>query len=426
MTPEQTRIVNEAKKHLGKPYVWGGKGPDSFDCSGLVQYVFKQALGIILPPSTILQETYGKEVSLTELLPGDILFYGTRGQTYHDAIYIGNGLMIHAPKPGETVTTLEMKYFMPDFARRLLSEAVVPDPQYVKSDFLASIKGNNIKLWNNLEGTNERRTTTNGQVFNVTGLYQYRSGEVVYSLYNQDGSWAGYVNAKFAIQVKYTTFGKEVVVNRSNVNVYSDLYCDTLRNSTSEIIGKIFEVRGFYTLGNGDKVYSLYDKEGKWHGYLNSKAASTIAYYAQKQLVSISVEGQSMWNDLSLTKVRDTTTGKLGKAYNETAYYIMENGAKIISIYNQDGSWAGYIDSKYLINVVYTAFNKEVVISKSGYYSYSDFFFSSRKISTADYMNKSFIAQGFYVLGNGRKYYTLYDASGKWYGYLNSDATVLK
>lgn len=426
MTPEQTRVVNEAKKHLGKPYVWGGKGPDSFDCSGLVQYVFKQALGIVLPPSTVLQETHGKEVSLTELLPGDILFYGTRGQTYHDAIYIGNGVMIHAPKPGETVTTLEMKYFMPDFARRLLSDVTVPDPQYVKSDFLASIKGDNIKLWNDLEGTKERRTTTNGQVFNVTGLYQYRSGEVVYSLYNQDGSWAGYANAKFAIQVKYTTFGKEVVINRSNINVYSDLYSDTLRSSTSEIIGKIFEVRGFYTLGNGVKVYSLYDKEGKWHGYLDSKATSTIVYYAQKQLVSISVEGKDIWNDLSLTKVRDTTIGKLGKAYNETGYYIMENGAKIISIYNKDGSWAGYIDSKNLIDVIYTAFNKDIVVSKSGYFSYSDFFFSSRKISTDDYLNQSFIAQGFYVLGNGRKYYTLYDTSGKWYGYLNSDATVLK
>ncbi|MBO1300682.1 C40 family peptidase [Enterococcus sp. DIV1271a] len=121
MTTNQTKVVNKAKEQLGKPYVWGASGPNSFDCGGLVKYVYKQAVSMELSMGTTNQEKYGTEVSLNSLLPGDLLFYGDRGNTYHVGIYIGNGQMIHAPKPGETVTTVNIQYFYPSFARRLLS-----------------------------------------------------------------------------------------------------------------------------------------------------------------------------------------------------------------------------------------------------------------------------------------------------------------
>ena len=125
MTSDQTKVVNKAKEQLGKPYVWGASGPGSFDCGGLVKYVYKQAVNIELPMGTFNQETYGKEASLGSLLPGDLLFYGTRGNTYHVGIYIGSNQMIHAPQPGQNVTTVDIKYFYPSFARRLLSDAPV-------------------------------------------------------------------------------------------------------------------------------------------------------------------------------------------------------------------------------------------------------------------------------------------------------------
>lgn len=121
MTTNQTKIVNKVREQLGKPYAWGASGPDSFDCGGLVKYVYKQAVNTELPMGTINQEKYGTEISLNSLLPGDLLFYGDRGNTYHVGIYIGNGQMIHAPKPGETVTVVNIQYFYPNFARRLLS-----------------------------------------------------------------------------------------------------------------------------------------------------------------------------------------------------------------------------------------------------------------------------------------------------------------
>lgn len=98
------KIVAEARKHLGKPYQWSGKGPDYFDCSGLVQYVFEQ-FGISLPAPTTNQVNYGEFVAKSDLQPGDLVFFN---DTYdgpnptHVGIYTGNGKFIEA---GSTVVT---------------------------------------------------------------------------------------------------------------------------------------------------------------------------------------------------------------------------------------------------------------------------------------------------------------------------------
>ncbi|WP_310735835.1 C40 family peptidase [Limosilactobacillus balticus] len=113
------QVVNIAHQQLGKPYVWGATGPNSFDCSGLVQYVYRQ-IGINLPRTTYQQEYQGTAVSLNALQPGDLLFWGSYGSAYHVAIYIGNGDFIQAPQPGEQVKITNMSYYHPDFARRIL------------------------------------------------------------------------------------------------------------------------------------------------------------------------------------------------------------------------------------------------------------------------------------------------------------------
>lgn len=116
-------VVTEALKQKGVKFQTGGNSPATgFDSSGLVQYVFKQAVSIDLPRNTIQQETKGEDVSLNSLKPGDLLFYGKRGQTYTVTIYIGNGQMIYAPQPGDVVKVTNMQYWKPDFARRIISD----------------------------------------------------------------------------------------------------------------------------------------------------------------------------------------------------------------------------------------------------------------------------------------------------------------
>jgi len=92
--------VEEAKRQLGKPYVFGGSGPDNFDCSGLVAWAWRAA-GVTLPHSAGSQYRDYPKVPLTALQPGDIVVFGS--DLHHDGIYVGNGQMIHAPQTGDVV-----------------------------------------------------------------------------------------------------------------------------------------------------------------------------------------------------------------------------------------------------------------------------------------------------------------------------------
>jgi peptidoglycan DL-endopeptidase CwlO len=107
MTVEQTRaFLTAALSRLGYKYVWGGAGPLVFDCSGLVQWSMRQA-GITMPRVAVNQAQTGPRIPLSELEPGDLLFYHTdpTAPDYisHVAIYLGKGLMLQAPEPGEDV-----------------------------------------------------------------------------------------------------------------------------------------------------------------------------------------------------------------------------------------------------------------------------------------------------------------------------------
>ncbi|MHB1534172.1 MAG: C40 family peptidase [Acidimicrobiales bacterium] len=90
-----------AFSELGKPYLWGGTGPNSFDCSGLTQYVWAQA-GVAIPRVAAAQYAWTIPVPLSQLLPGDLVFFG-RTDIHHVGMYIGDGLMINAPHTGTVV-----------------------------------------------------------------------------------------------------------------------------------------------------------------------------------------------------------------------------------------------------------------------------------------------------------------------------------
>lgn len=106
------KAIEVAKAQIGDPYRYGGTGPNSFDCSGLVQYAYKAA-GVTLPRTAAQQATYGKAVSINALQPGDLVFSNWIGRkNSHVSMYIGNGKMVVAPKTGSRVQiqTLDANY----------------------------------------------------------------------------------------------------------------------------------------------------------------------------------------------------------------------------------------------------------------------------------------------------------------------------
>ncbi|MDV7752805.1 C40 family peptidase [Enterococcus casseliflavus] len=112
-------IVAEAYNHIGKPYVWGGKGPDSFDCSGFTRNVFLKVTGRDIGGWTVPQESAGTVISVSQAQAGDLLFWGSAGNTHHVAIALGGGQYIHAPRPGQTVSVGSNSSWAPSFAVRV-------------------------------------------------------------------------------------------------------------------------------------------------------------------------------------------------------------------------------------------------------------------------------------------------------------------
>ena len=96
----------------GDPYVWGGDGPSSFDCSGLTQYSWGKA-GVYLPHSSRLQSGTGRFVSKSSLRAGDLVFFYS--PVSHVAIYIGAGYIVQASTPGTVVKMTKLAY-MPSYA----------------------------------------------------------------------------------------------------------------------------------------------------------------------------------------------------------------------------------------------------------------------------------------------------------------------
>ncbi|MGJ3224849.1 C40 family peptidase [Micromonospora aurantiaca (nom. illeg.)] len=98
-TAAQTAI-RVACQQVGDPYVWGATGPDGFDCSGLTQYAYKAA-GISLTHFTGAQWNEGTPVSRAEARPGDLVFF--KSDLSHMGLYLGSGLMVHAPRTGKLI-----------------------------------------------------------------------------------------------------------------------------------------------------------------------------------------------------------------------------------------------------------------------------------------------------------------------------------
>lgn len=103
------RAVQAALSMRGTPYRWGGESPGGFDCSGLVLWAYAQAGRGGLPHSSSMQASMGRRISVGELMPGDLVAYGS--PVHHIGIYIGGGQYVHAPRTGDVVKVASIYRF---------------------------------------------------------------------------------------------------------------------------------------------------------------------------------------------------------------------------------------------------------------------------------------------------------------------------
>ena len=119
-----SKVLSTLKSKVGKPYIYGAAGPNSFDCSGLTYYCYKQ-VGIYLNRSALDQSRNGRHVSKSNLKPGDLIFFNSgTNRIRHVGMYIGNNKFIHSPSPGKKVRyeSLSTSYYVKGYmtARRII------------------------------------------------------------------------------------------------------------------------------------------------------------------------------------------------------------------------------------------------------------------------------------------------------------------
>ncbi|NBE51602.1 C40 family peptidase [Streptomyces boluensis] len=112
-------VISFLQAQVGDAYVMGASGPDSWDCSSLVQAAFKQA-GVDLPRVSQDQSMVGTEVGTGNLQVGDILYWGGKGSAYHVGVYIGNGQYLDAANPSKGVVIQDLSGYPADGAVRVL------------------------------------------------------------------------------------------------------------------------------------------------------------------------------------------------------------------------------------------------------------------------------------------------------------------
>ncbi|WP_322058192.1 C40 family peptidase [Paraburkholderia sp. J63] len=127
-------VVVGALNMIGVRYRWGGNTPDSgLDCSGFVRYVFQDTLGLNLPRRAEEMSRVGEKVSMSNLKPGDLVFFNTMRRTFsHVGIYIGDNKFVHSPSTGSTIRVddLDSGYWEKRFTgARRIETSFTPDQQ---------------------------------------------------------------------------------------------------------------------------------------------------------------------------------------------------------------------------------------------------------------------------------------------------------
>jgi cell wall-associated NlpC family hydrolase len=142
-------VVVGALNMIGVRYRWGGNTPDSgLDCSGFVRYVFQDTLGLSLPRRAEEMSRVGEKVSMSNLKPGDLVFFNTMRRTFsHVGIYIGDNKFVHSPSTGSTIRVddLDDGYWEKRFtgARRVETSFTPQQQQDLKQRVSVQLNGNN-------------------------------------------------------------------------------------------------------------------------------------------------------------------------------------------------------------------------------------------------------------------------------------------
>lgn len=236
-----------------------------------------------------------------------------------------------------------------------VKEEMKPEGNYIKDGRYVTYSNKNYNTYSNfgwkyrLSGSSLQNKT-----FQARGKYNHQNGSTYLSLYDNKGTWYGYVNEK-AVKVgsgqqgAYIKDGRYVTLTNKNYNSWSN-FGWKYRDSGANLVNKTYQARGKYNHSNGSTYLSLYDNNGKWYGYINEKGTKAGngkqgAYIADGRKVKLIKKNYQLWQNFSWKKRQDSNK-LVGKTFTARAKYYHVNGSTYYSLYDDKGNWQGYINSE--------------------------------------------------------------------------------
>lgn len=226
-------------------------------------------------------------------------------------------------------------------------------PVYVTHD--------NYTLWQDLEFNKKKGQSKSIYHYNVyvKPEYHHFNGNTYYSLYKKkDGQWLGYINAK-GVSKKTTdhNFGDfytskhYMTVVKKGYGIYQDKNFRKKVSTSDQWYNKTLYSKGYYKTLDGDIYLSLYDNNNRWLGYMNQKAVSQakneggIAFNINKDAL-VTSRHDTLWRDLAFKEKKGTTSDIYRQVVKVKPEYHHFNGQTYASLYNQQGTWLGYVNAK--------------------------------------------------------------------------------
>lgn len=271
------------------------------------------------------------------------------------------------------------------------------------------------------------------KVFRATGVYYHFDGTTYHSLYDEKGTWQGYINAKgvevLGDQGAYHSFNQYFTLTDDTQAIYTSFNWHE-RVDSAEYLKKTLLAKGVYHHLNGNDYYSIYDGKNNWIGYVPATSGKLYGspsgqWYSENKYIKATGK-YAAYSDFTKT-VKNSASSLKDKQFKVTGVYYHFNGKTYYSIYDTSGKWFGYMDFRGGEEVpdqgAYHSFNQYVSIATKNMPIYSSFAWHVTG-NTSTYEQKTFLAKGIYYHKNGKNYYSLYDHTGKWLGYV--DASVGK
>ncbi|MEG0293032.1 GH25 family lysozyme [Enterococcus sp.] len=294
-----------------------------------------------------------------------------------------------------------------------------------------TVKSKNTIFWKDLDLENKN---VNGEKYFQKTVYiekEYTFGDEtkVYLTKDQYDNYIGYVDVDSIGIAK----GQEGLVHGYNKYVtlsenYSiwDGFSWQNQVSSSNYLNQTLEAKAIYYHFRGENYLSLYDYQGKWLGYINSRGA-TVANgregreHSYNKYVTLS-ENYSIWDGFSWDN-QVSSSNYLEQTLEARTINYHFSGERYLSLYTNRGKWLGYINSRG-VKVAngqegfVHSYNKYVKVSAN--YSIWDGFHWQNQVSSSNYLNQTLEAKAIYYHFSGEKYLSLYTDKGQWLGYINS------